>query len=84
MSFTANSTGGKYKHTLTVNEMPSHKHDINAPLYSGNSSPGGSSIQGNNNGAGTWPYQWCQNTGGNQAHNNVQPYIVVYFWKRTT
>ena len=22
------------------------------------------------------------NTGGSQAHNNVQPYIVTYMWKR--
>ena len=24
------------------------------------------------------------NTGGNVAHNNIQPYLAVYMWKRTS
>ncbi|WP_440201409.1 phage baseplate protein [Blautia wexlerae] len=24
-----------------------------------------------------------QNAGGNQAHNNLQPYVTVYRWQRT-
>ena len=23
------------------------------------------------------------NEGGNQSHNNVQPYFIVYLWRRT-
>ena len=23
------------------------------------------------------------NAGGNQAHNNIQPYVSIYIWKRT-
>ena len=28
MSFTTNSAGGEYKHKLTVDEMPKHKHAV--------------------------------------------------------
>ena len=27
-TFAVNDTGGEYKHTLTINEMPSHKHNL--------------------------------------------------------
>ena len=28
-------------------------------------------------------YSSTANEGGNQSHNNIQPYITVYMWKRT-
>ena len=27
--------------------------------------------------------QTVSNTGGNQAHNNMPPYLVVHMWERT-
>lgn len=90
MSFTANSTGGEYKHKLTVDEIPNHKHAV----YIQNTT---SNPQVN---APQWtvalPNSWKQyasdtklfgpstgNAGGDASHNNIQPYITVYFWKRT-
>lgn len=33
MSFSANGTYGKYKHTLNADEMPNHAHNIPALNY---------------------------------------------------
>lgn len=82
MYFSANGTGGEYKHALTINEMPSHKH---AQYITANN--GGSGIRNDytTDGHGL-PYEQGVDTGpsgGGYAHNNVQPYIVVYFWRRT-
>lgn len=66
---------GEYDHKLTVNEMPSHDHDL-LPL---GSSDGTSGVD---NGSSSVSRKTAK-TGGDQAHNNVQPSIVVYFWKRT-
>lgn len=82
MSFTPESTGGKYKETLTVSQMPSHSH-----LGAVQHSDGATSTEYANTNyvAGTGRYrQIMSNTGGDQAHNNISPYIVVYFWKRTS
>ena len=84
-AFTINETGGEPTHKLTIAEMPSHTHSI----YGWNSSANGAlPEQGSWNWTGHVPSDWSRNdivssTGGNGAHNNLQPYIVCYMWKRT-
>lgn len=76
---TVEKTGGEKEHTLTVDEMPSHKHDF------------GQQFATTSNLSGAYGYYMIagtqsdviKNTGGNQPHNNLQPYITCYMWKRT-
>lgn len=80
-------TGGEKTHTLSVEEMPSHGHclsDFNlvTTAYSGTtgwpvSASGTAEITG-----GIILPKNTYNTGGGQSHNNLQPYIVVYRWRR--
>lgn len=83
---TAEKTGGEKTHTLTANEMPSHTHrQIN--YWSGNAGTNTVVTQGLET---SDPRQYggydvfTENAGGGQAHNNLQPYITCYIWKRTT
>jgi len=71
-------TGGEKTHTLTVNEIPAHNHEANISHEAGENylplsvnSPADVSDQ-----------IVTTNTGGGQAHNNLQPYITVYRWQR--
>lgn len=80
---TSEETGGSKTHTLIEAEIPSHRHDgvislKDATTSAGTDVFGGAS--GGTNGSRTIPNVA---TGGDGAHNNVQPYIVVYMWKRT-
>ena len=84
-SYPAGSTGGEATHTLTVSEMPSHNHTLNASYSSAGSS---SSVErkmlaGDDNNAWIWNYSATNNTGDGAAHNNMPPYLVVYMWQRT-
>lgn len=72
-------TGGEKEHVLTINEMPTHNH-----LFERNFE----GLSGGQN----WSYRANQdyiggqmntnNAGNNQPHNNLQPYITCYIYKR--
>lgn len=76
---TVEKKGGEKEHTLTVDEMPSHKHDFGQQFATTSSLSG---AYGYYMIAGTQT-DVIKNTGGNQPHNNLQPYITCYMWKRT-
>ena len=74
-------TGGAKTHTLTVEEMPEHSHTIpegDIDGYADGIWVDSSSLVGLNKGPNV-----TSAVGGGEAHNNLQPYITVYMWKRT-
>lgn len=78
-TYTAGDTGGEASHTLTVNEMPSHNHGFKRVTGAVSSGSNYSRIASGGDAAD----DLITNTGGDQAHNNMPPYLVVYMWKRT-
>lgn len=76
---TVEKTGGEKTHKLTISEMPSHDHYINTWA----ASTSGSQALYFYGQKGTPGNRYTGSTGGGDAHNNLQPYITVYFWKRT-
>lgn len=87
--------GGEVKHTLTVDQIPSHTHahrivkQVWSALVNKDATgalPAGVSPDGVNSGWSNYVSgDNCanQNTGGGASHNNLPPYLVVYIWKRT-
>lgn len=93
---TVEKTGGAKTHTLTTGEMPSHAHNelifdkINGGVTQANyhnvvsTTSRENTLQGGTNvGDGIPLTLTTDSAGGGGAHNNLQPFICVFFWKRT-
>ena len=74
---TAQETGGTKTHTLTIDEIPAHTHDV---TMSTSDTDNNNLSEGDTSGTSSFT---TSSTGGGQAHNNLQPYIVAYMWRRT-
>lgn len=109
VNYSAGSTGGEDKHTLTINESAPHNHTGSATT-SGSTHTHALTMQASHGESGNggvprfsdgdvWSGYKTQNlsaagehshaitinnSGGGQAHNNMQPYLSVYMWKRTS
>lgn len=99
-TYNAGSTGGEATHQLTVGELPQHTHTASTNTTGSHAhtyrtfygttgtGPDGSSDREqtiNTGSSGNHSHTvTINNTGSNQAHNNLQPYIAVYIWKRTS
>lgn len=80
-TYKGGQTGGEATHKLTINEMPSHTHKYK--LAYGATDPARGFAYGNTP-SGTFSGDFIQNTGENQPHNNMPPYIVVYGWVKVS
>jgi microcystin-dependent protein len=83
-SYSLGQVGGTETVTLTQQEIPSHNHQVNSTNADATSSrPGGNvpSAGGGYAGAAsnTMAPNMIGNTGGNQPHTNVQPYLTLNY-----
>ena len=73
------TTGGEKANTLTIQEMPVHGHAYKSPKKDGGGYRGGGQSKWNLDNV---ERRSTETEGRGQAHNNMPPYIALYFCKK--
>lgn len=92
-TYSAGSTGGEAQHSLTIGEMPSHRHSSSSNMAGYASSTTGNETYvtwvntgtafGNEPDTGDDGAVRTSWEGGSRPHNNMPPYFSMPFWIRT-
>jgi len=83
--FTLGQRGGEEAHTITQQEFPTHNHFVSVVNSNASVGPAGNYFAAANNAYHQAPANTnlapssITNTGGSQAHQNMQPYLAVTF-----
>lgn len=80
-NLSAGENDGEYEHTLTIDELPPHQHNV-----LGRDERFGRTNSSSKQSVGTDPTSIkgiTSNVGGGDSHNNVPPSFGVYVWRRT-
>lgn len=88
-SYPVNTTGGEAKHTLTIDEMPSHTHGtpisrVNSTWDMLKNDSTGDTVSVRGEAIAKSSSLRTDATGGAQPHNNLPPYMAVYIWIRVS
>lgn len=84
--FTLGERGGEQAHTLSLNEMPQHVHtgmarsaNADTPIASGNSLASANNVYAAPGALTPLHSSSMGNVGGSQAHQNMQPHLVLNY-----